>query len=108
MLGNSIIEKCIYFTTGKKISDPTSGMRLYDSKCIKLFALGGLDPEPDTVAFLIRSGANVGEMQVKMADRMAGDSYLNITNSIKYMFDTCLSILVVQWFRRKVKICQLD
>ena len=58
-------------------------------------------PEPDTIAFLIRCGATVQEYQVHMNERMAGESYLNISNSIKYMFHMCSSILVVQWFRKK-------
>jgi hypothetical protein len=61
-------------------------------------------PEPDTLAHLIRSGARVKEIQVEMSERIAGQSYLNLGRSIKYMFHMFFSILFVQWFRKKAKI----
>lgn len=102
MLGNCLIEFCIFITTGKRIKDSTSGMRLYNKKMIKRLAESmNYGPEPDTVAYLMRCGAKVGEVQVKMNERIAGESYLNLSRSIKYMFHMCSSILVVQWFRKR-------
>lgn len=102
MIGNSLIEFCIRFTTGKKINDPTSGMRLFNRRMIKKLAnTMNYGPEPDTIAYLIKCGAKVDEYQVYMNDRIAGESYLNLANSIKYMFHMCSSILVVQWFRKR-------
>lgn len=110
MLGNSIIEFCIKMTTGGTvIRDSTSGMRLYERQLIEVQASNnGFGPEPDTVAFFVRCGARIGEYPVHMNERETGESYLNISNSIKYMFHMCISILVVQWFRKKVKICRLN
>lgn len=103
MMGNTLLDICIYLTTGKRISDPTSGMRLFNKSMIeKLATQMNYGPEPDTIAFLLRCKAKVGECQVYINDRIAGESYLNLTNSIKYMFHMCASILVVQWFRKKV------
>lgn len=103
MFGNTLLDFCIFLTTGKKIKDPTSGMRMFNKKTIeKLATQMNYGPEPDTVAFLLRCKAKVGECQVSMNDREAGESYLNITNSIKYMFHMFSSIIVVQWFRKKV------
>lgn len=105
MLGNSLIEACIFITTGKRIKDSTSGMRLYGKKMIRKLATSmNYGPEPDTIAFLIRCGANVIEYQVHMNERIAGESYLNLTGSIKYMFHMCSSILIVQWFRGRKKV----
>lgn len=102
MIGNRLIEFCILITTGKRIKDSTSGMRLYNRKMIKKLAYTmNYGPEPDTIAYLMRCGAKVGEIQVRMNERMAGESYLNLTGSIKYMFHMCSSILIVQWFRKK-------
>lgn len=107
MLGSRIISLCIFLTTGKRVKDATSGMRLYCRRLIKLLSSQmNYGPEPDTVAFLINSGARLKEAQVEMRERTAGQSYLNLTNSIKYMFRMCASILIAQWFRKKVKICQ--
>lgn len=105
MLGSNVIQFCIKMTTGKTIKDPTSGMRMYNKRAIKRLATSmNYGPEPDTVAYMLRCGAKVDECQVTMSERIAGESYLNITNSIKYMFHMCTSILIVQWFRKKEKL----
>ena len=102
MVGNSVLGLCILMTTGKRVHDATSGMRLYNRRMIKKLAESiDCGPEPDTVAYLIRCGARVDEYQVRMSERIAGESYLNSTQSIKYMFRMCLSILIMQWFRKK-------
>lgn len=102
MIGNRLITACILITTGKKIADPTSGMRMFNARMIKKLATTmNYGPEPDTIAHLIRCGAKVSEYQVTMNERIAGKSYLNWSRSIKYMFYMCSSILIVQWFRKK-------
>ena len=103
MLGSRIIGACIRLTTGRRISDPTSGMRLFNRRMIRDLAHQvNYGPEPDTIAFLIRCGARVQECQVSMNERTAGESYLKFGASVKYMVRMCVSILVVQWFRKKV------
>ena len=102
MLGSRLIEFCILITCHKKIKDPTSGMRMFNRRMIhKLATSMNFGPEPDTVAYLTRCGARVGEYQVEMNERIAGESYLNPINSIKYMFNMTTSILFVQWFRKR-------
>ncbi len=101
MIGNNLIQCAIKVTTGKTITDPTSGMRLFDRKMIGCFA-GTMDlgPEPDTIALLIRRGAKIAEVQVTMNERIAGESYLNFTRSILYMMRMFISILILQWIRK--------
>lgn len=102
MAGSVLISAMIFITTRKRIQDPTSGMRLFDKKMIPLFA-NELDfgPEPDTISLLMRWGYKVEEMQVEMRERIAGESYLNFTKSVAYMLRMSISILLVQWFRRR-------
>lgn len=102
MAGSALISAMILFTTHQRIQDPTSGMRLFDKAMIPLFA-NELDfgPEPDTISLLMRWGYKVEEMQVEMRERIAGESYLNFTKSVAYMLRMSISILLVQWFRRK-------
>lgn len=101
MLGNNMIEGVIRLTTGKRLTDPTSGMRLFDRKMIKILATAtDLGPEPDTIAYLMRRGAKVCDIQVKMNERIAGESYLTLSRSIKYMAHMFISIMILQWFRR--------
>lgn len=102
MLGNSLIEAVIHLTTGAKITDPTSGMRLFDRSMLRLFAHNvNYGPEPDTVAYLIRCGAVVDEVQAEMCERTAGESYLNFGRSVLYMLHMFFSILFIQFVRKK-------
>lgn len=102
MLGSFLISKAIYLTTRRKIADPTSGMRMFNKDMIQEFANNiNYEPEPDTISFLVKQGAEVGEVQVKMEERIAGESYLNISRSMKYMLRVLVSILVVQNFRKR-------
>ena len=98
MLGSNIIETAIRLTTGKRITDPTSGMRMYSRRILKEMAYGlNARPEPDTVAWLLRKGARMEEMQVAMRDRTAGESYLNLGRSALYMVQMCMNIFFLQW-----------
>lgn len=102
MLGSRLISLAIRITTGKKINDPTSGMRMFDEKMIKECATNiNYGPEPDTVSFLIKNGASVSEIQAKMDERTAGESYLNAFKSMSYMLRMLISILVIQNFRKR-------
>lgn len=100
MIGSRLITAIIKLTTGKTIADPTSGMRLYSHKMMREFSSRfDFGPEPDSIAYLLRKGAKVSEIQVQMRERQAGESYLNLARSVSYMARTFTSILLVQWFR---------
>ncbi len=100
MLGSSILSGAIWLTTGVKVNDPTSGMRMFSQKMIKEFADGlNYGPEPDTISYLIKQGAKVSEIPVTMDERILGESYLNPVNAARYMGKMLFSILLVQSFR---------
>lgn len=101
MIGSQLLTYAIYFTTkGKYIGDVTSGMRLFNKAMIKRFGYKmNYGPEPDTLAYLINCGVKIEEVQVQMRERIAGESYLNLGNSIRYMTQMLFAILVFQWFR---------
>lgn len=102
MLGNRLIAGAIRLTTGKDITDPTSGMRMFNSKLIKEFAQNiNYAPEPDTVSYLIRHGVKVKEVQVTMQERQGGQSYLTLSRSIHYMLHMFASILIIQSIRKR-------
>lgn len=104
MLGSRLISFAIKLTTGMKIMDPTSGMRMFNKVTIKECALNiNYGPEPDTVSYLVKNGAKVSEVQVEMDERIAGESYLNAINSIKYMLRMMISIVFIQNFRKRDK-----
>ena len=105
MLGSNVISAAIKITTRRTIKDPTSGMRLYNRRMMKRHArMYEFGPEPDTLAFLARSGAKIGEVQVEMLERTAGKSYLNFARSMRYMTRMCMSIFFIQWFRKPIDL----
>lgn len=102
MLGSSILSLMIRLSTGKKIQDPTSGMRMFGREVLYEFAYDmNYGPEPDTISYLIKQGVKVEEVQVAMDERTAGESYLNLARSIKYMIYMSFSIIFIQGFRRR-------
>ena len=102
MLGNRMIEAAIRISTGKKITDPTSGMRLYNRNMIHEFASNiNYGPEPDTISFLLKQGVAVASVQVTMQERIAGKSYLNFARSASYMMRMMIAILLINNFRKR-------
>ena len=100
MLGSRLISGAIFLTSGQKINDPTSGMRMYNEKMIRIFAKKiNYAPEPDTLSLLMRHGAKTAEIQAVMDLRTAGVSYLTPFVAVNYMVRTLISILFIQRFR---------
>ena len=105
MFGSALIAFAIRLTTGCWLGDPTSGMRMYSRRVIRRFASQlNIEPEPDTIAYLIQSGAKTVEVQVQMRERMAGVSYLSPNRSAAYMVQMGVSIIVIQKFRRSLDL----
>ena len=105
MLGSNLISVAMKLTTGHKINDPTSGMRMFNKKMIEEFALNmNYGPEPDTVSYLLKQGATIAEVQVQMEERIAGVSYLTMGRSMMYMARMLISILLIQNFRKRQKV----
>lgn len=100
MLGSILITWAIRLTTGRKVTDPTSGMRLFNCSVLRNFSSNiNYGPEPDTISYLLRCGASISEVQVEMHNRIAGTSYLNLGRSARYMLNMIISILFIQFFR---------
>ena len=98
--GSKLISTLIRLTSGVRLTDPTSGMRMYNRRMIDLFAHGyDLTPEPDTVALIARKGGTVVEVPAHMRDRQSGKSYFDFSHVARYMSRICASILFLQWFR---------
>lgn len=108
-LGGKMISAAIHRTTDKIITDPTSGMRLYKRNILRVFAENErFAPEPDTLAFLIRVGADIREVQVKMNERRYGQSYLSPVNATKYMIRILSSILIFQRKWERIELAEYE
>lgn len=102
MLGSRLISWAIKVMTGKTIKDPTSGFRAYNRACIKDYATDmNNPPEPDTLVYMLKKKRKIEEVQVQMSEREFGESYLNLTNTIKYMSRMLISIFLIQPFRKR-------
>ena len=104
MIGSRLIASAIRLTTGVRVADPTSGMRMFNKEMIKEFALSlNYGPEPDTISYLLKQGAKVAEVPVVIAERAGGESYLKPMVAVGYMGRILLSILLIQNFRKRAR-----
>jgi len=102
MIGSRLIGGAIFLTTGVRVTDPTSGMRMFSREMIGEFALNlNYGPEPDTVSYLLKQGARIGEVPVEITERAGGESYLKPVVAMKYMARMLISILLIQNFRKR-------
>lgn len=99
-MGSKLISRLIRLVAHISLTDPTSGMRMFNKRYIRLYAEAfDLAPEPDALAYFARGGARIIEVPVKMRERQGGSSYFDLPHIISYMSRTCMSILLFQWFR---------
>lgn len=77
-----------------KITDGTSGFRLYNRSCIELLASQYPDdyPEPDAVVLLKKHGLQICEVGVRMRPREYGESSITPLKSPYYMAKVMVSI----------------
>lgn len=77
-----------------KITDGTSGFRLYNRSCIELLASQYPDdyPEPDAVVLLKKHGLQICEVGVRMRPREHGASSITPLKSPYYMAKVMVSI----------------
>ncbi|MBE5940065.1 MAG: glycosyltransferase family 2 protein [Lachnospiraceae bacterium] len=95
-LGIRYFSFLIKLLTGKKITDPTSGLRMCNREIIKMFAdVYPKDyPEPETTVKVLRHKMLVKEIPVVMRAREGGVSSITPKKSIYYMFKVTLAIMI--------------
>lgn len=86
----------IKLVTGKKITDPTSGMRMVNREVMELYAKNYPKdyPEPESVVTILKKGKRVEEIPVQMNAREEGVSSISPKKSIYYMIKVSLAILM--------------
>ena len=93
-----------YFTglikllTGKKITDPTSGMRMVNKKLLEKFTdeYPKDYPEPESVVTILSEKYKVTEIPVVMNEREEGVSSISLKNSVYHMIKVCFTILIAR------------
>lgn len=89
---------------GQRVSDPTSGFRLYNRRAISLFARDYPHdyPEVEAVLMLHHHRLRMCEVPVRMFQRGGGASSINSGKSAYYMIKVLLAIMVGLLRRRPV------
>ena len=95
-MGIKFFTVLIYLVTGKKITDPTSGLRMVGRNAMNLFAHDYPRdyPEPESVVAILRRNMKVQEIPVIMKERDGGVSSISLKKSIYYMIKVPLAILI--------------
>ncbi len=96
-----------YFTvlikilTGKKITDPTSGMRMINRRLLEKFTEDYPKdyPEPESVVTVLSEKYKVTELPVVMNEREEGVSSISMRKSIYYMIKVSCAMLVARMKR---------
>ncbi len=103
MIGSRILTTAIFLVTGKKIYDPTSGLRIYDRQTMIDYAKDQNNPpEPDTLVYMLKKKKKIIEIPVEMDERVHGQSYFkSYTNSARFMARMIISIILIQPFRKR-------
>jgi glycosyltransferase involved in cell wall biosynthesis len=95
-LGSWWLRMVLRGVTGLRVSDPTSGFRLYGKRALKLFARTyPYDyPEPESLAMAQAAGLTVTEVPVTMRERQGGRSSISGGQTIYYMLKVTLAVVL--------------
>jgi glycosyltransferase involved in cell wall biosynthesis len=90
---------------GVKVTDPTSGYRVYGPRALRLFdETYPYDfPEPEALAMVRAVGLAVAEVPVQMRERQGGRSSIAGFSTVYYMFKVTIAVLLtyMRTLRRK-------
>jgi len=86
-----------------KVTDPTSGLRIYGRRAIEIFAQYYPDdyPEPEALLIASRNNLRIKELPAEMYAREAGQSSIHHFRTAYYMSKVTLAILIEKMRSRK-------
>jgi glycosyltransferase involved in cell wall biosynthesis len=82
--------------TGLRVTDPTSGYRVYGRRALELFdQTYPYDfPEPEALAEAMAAGLSIVEVPVMMRERLAGSSSIGLLIAPYYMLKVTVAVLL--------------
>lgn len=100
-LGITFFARLISCIAGVRVTDPTSGFRVYSRRAIAVFSrYYPTDyPEPEALSYCVRNHLRVAEFPVVMRHREGGQSSIRHFHTAYYMVKVTLAILV-DWIRK--------
>ncbi len=95
-IGIKFFSFLLSFLTEYKITDPTSGFRVYNKKMINLFAdyYPQDFPEPEEIVVAGRVKARIIEIPIKMRKRISGNSSIRYLKTLYYMLKVTFAIIL--------------
>ena len=95
-MGIQFFSKLIKVLTGKKITDPTSGLRMIGRNVMEIFSEDYPRdyPEPESIVAVLRKNMKIEEIPVVMLERQGGVASISPKKSIYYMIKVTLAILI--------------
>jgi glycosyltransferase involved in cell wall biosynthesis len=95
-LGGRWLRVLLRVIAGLRVTDPTSGYRLYGRRALELFAQSyPYDyPEPESLAIAQAAGLHITEVPVRMQERKAGRSSIAGLGSAYYMLKVTLAVVL--------------
>jgi|SRR5580704_7569548 glycosyltransferase involved in cell wall biosynthesis len=95
-LGSGWLKLVLRLVAGVRVSDPTSGFRLYGPRALRLFeATYPYDfPEPESLAIARKHGLRITETPVAMRERQGGSSSIAGLATLYYMLKVTIAIVL--------------
>jgi hypothetical protein len=83
-------------TSGRQVSDTTSGFRAYNAAAIDFLADNYPSdyPEVEALTLLARSGFRIAEVPVTMRERVGGVTSINLARSFYYLIKVSLASMI--------------
>ncbi|MFM7023117.1 MAG: glycosyltransferase family 2 protein [Flavobacteriales bacterium] len=102
-IGIRYFEYLNYLLVGVRITDNTSGLRLYNKKAIDTIVELYPDdyPEPEAIVLFKKKGLKFIEIPVVMHERTGGKSSITFSRSIYYMVKVSLALIFASIRKRK-------
>jgi glycosyltransferase involved in cell wall biosynthesis len=97
-LGIIILSTLIRILTGKLITDPTSGLRVFNRRALEYLAEDYAEdyPEVESNLLLLVQGFRVKEFPVEMRSRKYGRSSIDSIKALYYMLKVSLCLILVR------------
>ena len=95
-LGAKILSFVVSAIVGKRITDTTSGFRVYSKKAVEFFASIYPEDYPEVEAFILahKKGLIIEEVPAEMTGRKFGKSSITMKKAVYYMIKVLLAIFV--------------
>lgn len=95
-LASLLLSKTIFLLTGQKITDTTSGFRIFNKRAAEFVAQHYPDdyPEVEILVLLLQNGFRIAEASVDMRSRQHGRSSINAFKSVYYIIKVIFASLM--------------